>query len=263
MIMSRKKIVVVGCAGTWGKEFTKQLSEEGHEVIGVDRDERMTAEYRRMFPEVRVIISDHGNFRVDGMEVDLVVFLSAYKHINLCEENVPDAITNNVTESAKLLENCSNNKVEVLYISTDKAVAPYSVYGFTKALMERLTWYHGGKVARSGNIAGSNGSVTHIWRKQIENNEPVTVTDLAMERYFISIEDAVQISWDGYKAGKKLTLVDKGGKMKISDMLNGVLKEFGKTIETYEAGVKIIGLRADVERLVDDITWDFDQKYLA
>lgn len=256
------KIAVIGAAGTWGKEFTKQLLAEGHEVIGVDRDEQTTAQYRRMFTEVQVIISDHGDFKVEGLNLDVVVFLSAYKHINLCEENVPDAIQNNVTKSAKLLQNCAINKVPVLYVSTDKAVSPYSVYGFTKALMERLTWHYGGKVARSGNIAGSNGSVTHIWRKQIENNEPVTVTDLGMERYFINIEDAVRISWEGFKAGKRLTLVDVGGKMKISDMLEGVLKEFGKTIETYEPGVKIIGLRADVERLIDDITWSFDDKYL-
>jgi FlaA1/EpsC-like NDP-sugar epimerase len=85
---------------------------------------------------------------------------------------------------------------------------------------------------------------------------------MGMERYFIKVEDAVRISWQGFKDGKKLTLVDVGGKLKISDMINRVLAESGLTIETYKPGIKIIGLRADVERLSDDITWEFDKKYL-
>jgi UDP-N-acetylglucosamine 4,6-dehydratase len=262
MIIKPKKIVVMGACGTWGQEFTKQLVEQGHEVIGVDRDEKTTADYVRKFPEAKMIISDHGDFKLDGMGVDVLVFLSAYKHINLIEENMPDAIHNNVTKTAKLLENAHKNNVKVLYVSTDKAVAPYSVYGFTKAIAERLTWFYGGAVARSGNIAGSNGSVVHVFREQVRNNQPLTVTDMGMERYFIKIEDAVRLSWAGFLAGNRLTLVDIGGKVKLGDIINNVLAEFGHNIDTYQPGIKIIGLRADVERLSDDITWSFDNKYL-
>jgi len=259
-------VLITGAFGTWGTEFTKQLLAEGHKVIGVGRDEKAAAEYKRKFPEAEVSVTDFANIKTGDFisaHVDVLIHGAAYKHINLCETNIYSAIQNNVIKTMSLYQEAFDAGVKICFISTDKAVAPYSVYGMTKALGERLTWHMEGFVARAGNIAGSNGSVIHVWKEAIKNNQPLKVTDMNMERYFIKVEDAVALSWEGFKANKKLTLVDKGGKVKISDLINMILYEAGyTTIKDYKAGIEIIGLREGVERLSDDITWEFDNKYL-
>lgn len=257
----KKSIVLSGAFGTWGSEFTKQLLAEGHEIFAVGRDEKAAAEYQRKFPDVYVLLTDFERVMLRP-EIDVLIHAAAYKHIDLCQKNVTAAIHNNIIKTLELYKQTVTNDIKILYISTDKAVAPYSVYGKTKSLAEDLTWFYGGSVARSGNIAGSNGSVTHIWREAVKNKQPLKVTDMNMERYFIPIEEAVKVSWQGFKEGKKLILVDSGGKIKLGDIINKVLAEFGYTLETYKPGVEIIGLREGVERLSDDITWEFDKKYL-
>ncbi len=260
---NQKTVLITGAGGTWGQEFTKQLLAAGHKVIGIGRDEKTMAEYARKFPEATVKIGDFADIKFKNLHVDLLIHGAAYKHINLCEVNPVEAIENNVTKTVKLYEEAKRYGVKICFISTDKAVAPYSVYGMTKALGERLTWHYGGLVARAGNIAGSNGSVIHIWREAIIKGQPLKVTDMNMERYFIRVEDAVELSWQGFQEGKRLTLIDKGGKVKISDLILRVIKEAGyQSIEEYEPGIEIVGMRADVERLSDDITWEFDKKYL-
>lgn len=255
------RVLITGAFGTWGNEFTRVLLEEGHEIIAVGRDEKAAAEYKRKFPNTHIMLMDFQDVKFSGMKCDLLIHLAAYKHIDLCEVNIVSAIENNVTKTAKLFADANNNDVEILFISTDKACDPISVYGMTKALGERLAWNYGGAVARSGNIIGSNGSVVHVWRQMVQDEKPLSVTDMDMQRYFIKVEDAIAIAWEGFKQGKRLTLVDKGGKLKLGDIINKVLEEFGYTLETYKPGVNIIGLRPG-ERLVDEITWDQDYKYL-
>lgn len=258
---SKLTVLCTGIGGTWGREYTRQLLEQGHTVVGVDRDEKSVAEFRRLFPDVKILLQDFSTLKLEGLGIDVTVHLAAYKHIDLCEVNVAEAVDNNVTKTVQFYQECAKNNVKILYISTDKTVNPQSVYGMTKALGERLTWEFGGSVARSGNIIGSNGSVVHVWREAIKNKKPLTVTDMGMQRYFISVEDAVSLSWSGFKAGKRLTLVDKGGHLKLGDIINKVLSEEGYTLETYEPGINVVGLR-DGERLIDEITWHMDKKYL-
>lgn len=255
------KYLITGIVGTWGQEFTKQLLAEGHEIIGVDRDEKTIADFRRKFPQVDIKMMDFANIDFEEVKVDMLIHCAAYKHIDIIEMNTVSAIENNVIKTMKLFENAHRNGVKIGFISTDKACNPISVYGMTKTLGERLAWNYGGQVARSGNIVGSNGSVVHVWRECVKNNLPLTVTDMEMQRYFIQIEDAVSLTLEGFNAGKKLTLVDKGGKLKLGDIINKVLAEFDYTLETYKPGVNIIGIRQG-ERLVDHITWDQDYKYL-
>lgn len=256
-----KTVLITGAFGTWGSEYTRQLLEAGHKVVGIGRDEKAAAEYGKKFPEANKLIGDFYDVALDST-IDVLIHAAAYKHIDLCEANPVSAIDNNVSKTMALYQEAAKLGIKICFISTDKAVAPYSVYGMTKALGERLTWQYKGYVARSGNIAGSNGSVIHTWRKNIENNEPLTVTDMNMERYFISVEDAVRISWEGFEANKKLTLIDEGGKLKLGDIIDKVLAEKGFTFQNYKPGIKIIGMREGVERLVDDIYWPFDDKYL-
>jgi UDP-N-acetylglucosamine 4,6-dehydratase/5-epimerase len=256
-----KTILITGAAGTWGREFTKQLLEKGHGVIALDRDEKSIAEYRRMFPEVKVLMQDYVNVDFSDVSVDLLIHLAAYKHIDLCEHNIAETIENNIDKTITLYKNAREYDVEILYVSTDKAVEPVSVYGMSKAISERLTWEFGGSVIRSGNIIGSNGSVTEIWREAVKNNKPLNVTDLGMKRYFITAPEAVELAWKGYLTGKRLILVTKGGQVELSEIINKILGEFGHTIGSYEPGINITGMRPG-ERLVDEISWVYDEKYL-
>lgn len=254
-------ILVTGACGTWGREYMKQLLEQGHKIVGVDRDEQSMAECRRIFPEVTFFLEDFDKIDFTNLNTEILVHLAAYKHIDLCELNPADAVENNITKTVTLYDKAKLNNVRILYISTDKTISPISIYGMTKAMGERLTWAYGGCVARSGNIVGSNGSVIHIWREAVKNKKPLSVTDMGMMRYFIKVEDAVRISWEGFLAGKRLVLVDVGGHLTLGQIINNILAEFGYTIDTYEPGIEIIGLRPG-ERLIDEITWEYDAPYL-
>jgi len=251
------KILITGACGTWGTEFVKQLKDR-HEIIGIDNTEKAVADFRRQFPKIKMHLMDFVDWDFEKDNVDVTVHLAAYKHIDLAEVNVDSCISNNITKTSKFFKNANDSGVKILFISTDKAVEPISVYGLSKTLGERLAWQYGGQVARSGNIIGANGSVIHIWRDCVKNELPICVTDMKMKRYFIEVEDAVRISWDGFLKGKKLTIVDVGGKRLLKDIINDVLAESGKTIETYKPGIQIIGKRPG-ERLEDKIRWD-DEK---
>lgn len=259
--MEKLTVVCTGSCGTWGREYIKQLTAQGHTVIGVDRNEQAVAECRRLFPTVQFLLEDFEQIDFANINADIVVHLAAYKHIDVIELNPADAVHNNVTKTITLYDNAKLHNVKILYVSTDKTISPISIYGMTKALAERLTWAYGGSVARSGNIVGSNGSVINIWREAVKNKQPLTVTDMRMQRFFIKIEDAVRISWEGFLAGKRLTIVDIGGHVTLGEIINTVLAEFGYTLETYEPGIKITGLRPG-ERLRDEITWEYDAPYL-
>lgn len=252
------KFLITGIAGTWGREFTLQLAEAGHEVVGVDNTEKSVAEFRRDFPEVKVYMEDFGEFQF-GEKYDYVIHLAAYKHIDLGEVNVSSCVENNVVKTISLYNRAKENGAKIVFVSTDKAVEPKSVYGYTKALGERLTWEMGGTVIRSGNIIGSNGSVVHIWRDAIKNQRPLKVTDLNMVRYFIRVEDAVKKSIDGILAGDRLTIVDIGGPLTLGQIIENILRESGiDSLEDYKPGIEIIGKRPG-ERLIDKIRWEEEE----
>ena len=250
------RILITGIAGTWGVEFTKQLLLEDHEIVGIDRDEKCVADFRRKYPTIKVVVDDFDKFNFKDQDIELVIHLAAYKHIDLCETNIPSVIENNIIKTVRFYEKIAKAGAKILYVSTDKAVCPYSAYGQTKALGEKLTWYYGGQVARSGNIIGSRGSVINIWEEAIKENRPIKVTDMEMQRYFIKVEDAIRVSWEGYKRGDKLIIVDTGGHQKIRDIIIKLLDKYGKMIDSYP--IEIIGKRPG-ERLIDEIRWETEK----
>lgn len=253
------KILITGIAGTWGKEFTKQLKDE-HEIVGVDNSEIAVANFKKEFPDVEIHMRDFVDFCFVNKGFDMVLHLAAYKHIDLIEKNIVASVENNVSKTAKLFNNAKRSGVRIVFISTDKTVNPVSVYGMTKRLGELLAWENGGQVVRSGNIIGSNGSVVHAWRAAVENNQPLKVTDMAMVRYFIPVDQAIKASWEGIMAGKKLTIIDIGGKRTLGEIINTILGEYGKDLDNYEPGIEVIGKRPG-ERLVDEIRWENEDEF--
>lgn len=240
------KIFITGMTGTLGQAFTKHLKP--YDVSGIDHNEERVAALRRA--GVNVKLGDFGDEDLNGL--DLVIHLAAFKHIDLCEATPSACISNNVVKTFALFQNAHRNGVDILFMSTDKAVEPCSVYGYSKALMERMTRELGGAFARSGNILASSGSVLTIWEQAIARDEPLRVTDRDMRRYFISPEHLAERVWTLYLTGERVIIPEMDMNIPLLELADQTLRKFGKSIDTYP--VEFTGLRGGEklqEKLID------------
>lgn len=243
-------ILVTGGAGSLGKEFVRLLNPN-HQVTVVDNNEWAVAELRSEFPDVQVFLKDFAD--VTG-HYDYVIHCAAYKHVDICEDNIMTCVENNIVSTGKFYRKLGPD-TRLLYVSTDKAVEPISVYGMTKAIAERLTWQVGGSVARCGNFLHSSGSVIPVWEKCIRENKPIKITDERMVRYVSKMEDAVKEIWDRFCTGETL-IIPEVREVRLLDLLSEVLKKHSIMMPSaYEPGVEIIGMRRG-EKLREKLMWD-------
>lgn len=244
------KIAITGIAGTIGIAFTKLLHDK-HELIGVDRNEQNVARLLKDF-DIPVRLCDFDEFDFKNQEIDLVIHLAAFKHIDLCQRHVTACVTNNVIKTQKLFENAHKHDVDILFMSTDKAVEPSSMYGYSKALAEGMALEYGGCFARSGNVMDSNGSVLQIWDDAIEKLLPITITHKDMRRFFITPEHLVERIWELYLSGVNVIIPEMDLDILLVDLAKEKLKAHGYTLEDYPGGIKYIGLRPG-EKLVEKL----------
>jgi len=207
-----RSILVTGAGGSIGSELVRQLLLLSPRRVGLmDKDENSLYELEQeilfRFPNAPIepIVADVRNpNRVRVMLNDLrpewIFHAAAHKHVPLMEKHPDEAILNNVAGTWTLLENCREFGVErFVFISTDKAVNPTSIMGATKRIGELLVKAYarsrgpGAASVRFGNVAGSRGSVIPVFKKQIAEGGPVTVTDPEMTRFFMTIPEAVQL----------------------------------------------------------------------
>jgi len=247
------KIAITGGAGSLGRAFVKFLTQS-HEVVVVDSNEWAVAELQQEYTDMTIKLMDFADYRFEDAP-DLLIHLAAYKHVNLGETNVASFVDNNVVKTHTLLRRAKEMATKVLFVSTDKAVEPVSLYGFTKAIGERLTWEKKGFVARLGNIIGSSGSVIPAWEASIARGEPIKVTDPEMTRYMIEADDAVKQIWRGYEKNQQLIIPDMGEPQKLMDIVLAVLKKHNyKSLEAYGPGITIIGRRVG-EKQHEQLVW--------
>ena len=243
------RVFITGITGTLGKAFSDHLQSLGHEVCGIDHNEERVAEMRRTNPDVKI-----GDFvDADLTKCSVVLHLAALKHIDLCETSPSACVDNNVVKTLNLFRNAHRYGVDILFMSTDKAVEPCSVYGYSKALMEKVALELGGSIARSGNILASNGSVLNIWEKQIQNDEPLTLTHWDMHRYFISPEHLAERVWDLYLKGEKVIIPEMDLDIMLVDLAAETLRKHGKDPDDYP--IKFTGLRPG-EKLREKLNGD-------
>ena len=181
---------------------------------------------------------------------DIVLHAAAHKHVPLMERNVVEAVQNNVFGTLNMVEACERYGVKrFIMISTDKAVNPTNVMGATKRMCEMIVQSRKGdqtsfSATRFGNVLGSSGSVIPLFRRQIANGGPVTVTDKRITRYFMTIPEASQLVMTSGAMAKngELYVLDMGKPVKIYDLAEEMIRLSGlepyKDINIIETGLR-------------------------
>jgi FlaA1/EpsC-like NDP-sugar epimerase len=253
-MFNRKKILITGGTGSWGNELTAQLLEMDPEEIRIlSRGEFAQVTMKRKFNDNRLKfvignIRDYDAVKYACKDIDYVFHLAALKHVPICEEQPLEAVKTNIVGTENLVRAAISNKVKkVIDVSTDKAVVPLNLYGMTKAVGERLI-IHANKLTkdtkfmciRAGNVLGSNGSVLEFFINQIKRFNKVTITDMRMTRFFITLHDAIELLFTA--AEKSIggeTFVEKMQSFKLIDLVDVLIEIFGnKDTEIQEIGIR-------------------------
>ncbi|MEO6778700.1 MAG: nucleoside-diphosphate sugar epimerase/dehydratase [Gemmatimonadaceae bacterium] len=250
-----RTVLITGAGGSIGSELCRQLAQlEPACLVILGHGENsifdIQAELRDSFPKLNIssIIADvRDKQRIDTIFDDCrpyaVFHAAAHKHVPLMEENVVEAITNNVRGTANVVNAAVAAGVEhFVLISTDKAVRPTSIMGATKRIAERVVQQaaiaHGRNFVsvRFGNVLGSRGSVVPTFFRQIRAGGPVMVTHPEMRRYFMTIPESVQLVLQAgtLGLGGEVFVLDMGEPVKIMDLATDLIRLCG-----YEPGTDI------------------------
>ena len=247
--VSGKKILVTGRGGSIGSELCRQIAAHKPErLIIFDIYENnaydIQQELKMKYPNLKLTVligSIRDEERVDTVlgkyRPDIIYHAAAHKHVPLMEASPNEAIKNNVLGTYNLVLAADRWKVKkFVQISTDKAVNPTNIMGASKRICEMIiqgmqhrfpkTNY---VAVRFGNVLGSNGSVIPLFKKQIAEGGPVTVTDKNIIRYFMTIPEAVSLVLQAgaYAKGGEIFVLDMGEPVKIDDMARNLIKLSG------------------------------------
>ena len=255
MLLDGKTILITGGTGSFGKCFTRYVMEHYNpkKVIIYSRDEfkqwMMENEFKEYADKLRFFIGDvrdQERLRRAFEGVDYVIHAAALKQVPACEYNPNEAIKTNIHGAMNIIEAALDTNVKkVVALSTDKAVNPVNLYGGTKLVSDKLfiaaNAYVGNKdinfsIVRYGNVAGSRGSIIPFFRKLIADGQTeLPITDLRMTRFWISLEQGVQLvikALEEAKGGE--TFISKIPSFKITDLAEAMLPG---------CGIKEIGIR--------------------
>ena len=269
-----KRIMVTGAGGSIGSELCRQLAGlKPAELVMLDKDEfsiyEIDGRMRKEFPEVKAVpvIGDvRSRARLapifEKYRPQIIFHAAAHKHVPLMEANVAEAISNNVLGTKTTAELAAERGVEsFIFISTDKAVNPTSVMGAAKKigeiLIQELAAAGGTRFScvRFGNVVGSRGSVVPLFRAQIAEGGPLTITHPDVRRYFMSISEAVQLIIQAGTIGGRgeILVLDMGDPIRIQDLARDLIKLSGYAEDDLE--ILYVGLRPG-EKLLEEILVD-------
>lgn len=268
-----KNVLVTGGAGSIGSEICRQvLQNDCHKLVIVDINENglflLDQELSRRFPREKYSVavgSVRDAERLDEIfnacRPEIVFHAAAHKHVPLMETNAGEAIKNNVFGTYNAARKSIEYEAEkFILISSDKAVNPVNVMGATKRIAELIVqWLNKDSsstrlsAVRFGNVLDSNGSVVQIFRKQIMEGGPVTITHPLMERYFMTIAEAVQLVLQaGFMAdGGEVFMLNMGKPVKVVDLAYAMIRLYGFEPQK-DIRIKYIGPRQG-EKLFEEL----------
>lgn len=273
--VSGKTVLVTGGGGSIGSELCRQLARnKPARLIIFDIYENnayeIEQELRRTYQDLNLVVligSVRNEKRLEKIfetyRPNLVYHAAAHKHVPLMEDSPNEAVKNNVMGTYNTVKMADKYGVDrFVLISTDKAVNPTNVMGATKRICEMIIQSFDKKsktgfvAVRFGNVLGSNGSVIPLFKKQIAEGGPVTVTDENIIRYFMTIPEAVSLVLQAgaYAEGGEIFVLDMGEPVKILDLAKNLIKLSG-LIPYEEIEIKITGLRPG-EKLYEELLMD-------
>ena len=274
-IIKNKIIMVTGGGGSIGSELCRQIVKyEPKQLVLIDIYENnaydIQQEIKRHFPEIDLkvlIASVRDEHKMDKIfeqyKPEIVFHAAAHKHVPLMEDSPCEAIKNNVfgTQNVVNLSDKYNVKKFVL-ISTDKAVNPTNIMGATKRCCEMIVQTKNKTsktefvAVRFGNVLGSNGSVVPLFKKQIEEGGPVTVTHEEVTRFFMTIPEAVSLvlQASAMAKGGEIFVLDMGEPVKIIDLARNLIKLSGFE-PNVDIKIEVTGLRPG-EKLYEEVLMD-------
>ncbi|MFN2146741.1 MAG: polysaccharide biosynthesis protein, partial [Anaerolineales bacterium] len=247
-LLKDKRVLVTGAGGSIASELCRQVARWSPASIvlaghGENSIFEIMVELEESFPQlekVPVIVDVRDRNRLTQIfnryQPEVIFHTAAHKHVSLMERNAEEAVTNNVLGTRNVVEVAAEAGVErLVMISTDKAVCPTSIMGATKRLAEMVVLNAAEKyqrhysVVRFGNVLGSRGSVVPLFKRQIAAGGPVTVRDPDVERFFMTIPEAVHLVLQAFAMGQggEIFLLNMGEPVKILDLAKDLIRLSG------------------------------------
>ncbi|MEI2443340.1 polysaccharide biosynthesis protein, partial [Priestia megaterium] len=254
-MFDNQTILVTGGTGSWGYELVRQLLTYNPKEIRIfSRSESNQFTMGQEFDndsKLKFVIGDikEKDSMIEACKgVDYIFHLAALKHVPVCEYQPIEALKTNVIGTQNVIDAALVSDVKrVVYISTDKAANPSNFYGLSKSMGERLI-IHANTLTtntkfvciRGGNVLGTNGSVIHVFKKQIQEKGKIGITDSNMTRFFLTLEDAIKLVF-------KATFESIGGEIFVMKMPTCRIIDLAQVLidESKKENVKVevLGIR--------------------
>lgn len=276
-----QRVLITGAGGSIGSELARQLLTGGTQRLYLfDHDENSIYEIEkelRLLQEEGIgknaaivpVIGDlldsaFVSFILRRLKADVIFHCAAYKHVPMLEMNPVEAIKNNVFGTRNIVRAASEARCRrFVFISTDKAVDPVSIYGAGKKIAEQVVLSGNGgstefMVVRFGNVLGSRGSIVPLFEKQILKGGPVTITHPDCTRFFMTIPEAASLvlKAGGVGSGRTLYILEMGEPVPIKELAEQMIRFYGYEPE-QEIPVSVIGLRAGEK--IHERLWSTDE----
>ena len=274
-VLKDKVVMVTGGGGSIGSELCRQIASAGPETLIIfdiyeNNAYEIQQELRRKYHDLHLVTligsvrnTKRVNAVIEKYRPDIIFHAAAHKHVPLMEESPNEAIKNNVEGTYKVAKAAAKYGVhKFVLISTDKAVNPTNIMGASKRLCEMVVQMMDRQsdtdfvAVRFGNVLGSNGSVIPLFKKQIAEGGPVTVTDKRIIRYFMTIPEAVSLILQAayYAHGGEIFVLDMGDPVKIDDMARNLIRLSGY-VPDEDIKIEYTGLRPG-EKLYEELLMD-------
>ncbi len=280
-----QSVLVTGAGGSIGSELVRQIFkthpktlvlfdiyENSTYDIQMELVRKMREENIKDINLVTLIGSTYNEFRVEQIikkyRPDYIYHAAAYKHVPLMEDSPAEAIRTNVIGTYNVAKMADKYQVKkMVLVSTDKAVRPTNVMGATKRFAEMIIQHYAETskctkyaAVRFGNVLGSNGSVVPLFKKQIEEGGPVTITDKRIIRYFMTIPEAVSLILQCglFAEGGEIFILDMGSPVKILDLAEKLIRQAGM-VPYVDIDIVETGLRPG-EKLFEELLLDVEHQ---